>query len=99
MIAAALQEDVGHGDLTTEAIVPAGMRATADVVVKGAGVVCGLEQAMVVFQRLDAGASMDVRLADGTEIIDPPAVAATISASARAVLTGERTALNILQRM
>ncbi|MGN6380663.1 MAG: carboxylating nicotinate-nucleotide diphosphorylase [Gaiellales bacterium] len=99
MISAALHEDVGGGDVTTEAIVPEGMRATADLVVKAPGVVCGLEHAMEVFLRLDPAATMEVVLAEGSEVADPPAVAATVSASARAVLTGERTALNILQRM
>lgn len=99
MIAAALREDVGQGDVTTEAIVPAGLRATADLVVKAPGVVCGLDQALAVFRRLDPSASIAVVLADGGEVTQPPAVAATVSASARAILTGERTALNVLQRM
>jgi nicotinate-nucleotide pyrophosphorylase (carboxylating) len=99
MIAAALHEDVGDGDVTTEAIVPAGLRATADLVVKAPGVVCGLDQALEVFRRLDPAASIEVRLADGDQVPEPPAIAATVAATARAILTGERTALNVLQRM
>jgi nicotinate-nucleotide pyrophosphorylase (carboxylating) len=99
VITAALHEDVGSGDVTTDSIVPPDLRATADLVVKASGVVCGLGPALEVFQRLDPDAQMDVRLDDGSEVTDPPAVAATVTASARAILTGERTALNILQRL
>lgn len=99
MISAALQEDVGSGDVTTDAIVPAGKRATADVVVKATGVVCGLDTALEVFRNLDPAAAMQVHRADGSWIDQPPATVATLQASARAILTGERTALNLLQRM
>jgi nicotinate-nucleotide pyrophosphorylase (carboxylating) len=99
VIAAALREDIGAGDLTTDAIVPEGMRATADVVVKAAGVVCGLDTALAVFQNLDRSAAMRVRVADGGWVGTPPTTVATVHASARAVLTAERTALNLLQRM
>ena len=58
----ALAEDVGTGDVTTEATVPAGARRFADVVVREPGVVCGLDAAIVVFRRLDPDAEMDVRL-------------------------------------
>jgi len=99
MIAAALREDVGSGDLTTDAIVPAGLRAQAAIVVKAPGVVCGLETALEVFRQLDPQAEMQVHAGDGEWIGSPPAQVATLRASARAILTGERTALNLLQRM
>jgi nicotinate-nucleotide pyrophosphorylase (carboxylating) len=98
VIEAALAEDVGRGDVTTDAIVPADRRASADVVVKAAGVVCGLAAAHEVFRRLDPAAAMTVHVPDGGAVDDPPRTVATVTASARAILTGERTALNLLQR-
>jgi nicotinate-nucleotide pyrophosphorylase (carboxylating) len=95
----ALAEDVGAGDATTEAIVPADARAAATIVAKQPGVICGLEAAAAVFRRLDPDAVFDVLAADGTVIDQPPRPVARVEASARAILTGERTALNLLQRM
>jgi nicotinate-nucleotide pyrophosphorylase (carboxylating) len=95
----ALAEDVGAGDVTTDAIVSAQLRGSATVVVREPGVICGLEQALAVLRRLDAQATMETLLADGCEITTVPAAAARVHASMRALLTGERTALNLLQRM
>jgi len=99
LIDRALAEDVGAGDLTTDAIVPEHARGQAAVVVRERGIVCGLEQAAEVMRRLDPESSMRTLIADGSRVDDPPAVAATIDASLRALLTGERTALNLLQRL
>jgi len=71
----------------------------AAVVVRERGIICGLEQAAEVMRRLDPESSMRTLIADGGRVDDPPAVAATIDASLRALLTGERTALNLLQRL
>ena len=98
VIDAALAEDVGGGDVTTDAIVPAGLRATADLIVKAPGVVCGLDAALAVFRRLDPSAELRVLVPEGRAVDAPPAVVATLTATARAMLTGERTALNLLQR-
>jgi nicotinate-nucleotide pyrophosphorylase (carboxylating) len=95
----ALAEDVGDGDVTTDAIVSAQLRGSATVVVREPGVICGLEQALAVLRRLDPQATMETLLADGCEITTVPAAAARVHASMRALLTGERTALNLLQRM
>jgi len=95
----ALAEDTGRGDPTTEALVPDGLRAVADVVLREPGVVCGLEIAREVVLRLDPDAVMEVLIADGEEVTDAPATAARIEGSARAILTAERTALNLLQRL
>jgi nicotinate-nucleotide pyrophosphorylase (carboxylating) len=95
----ALAEDVGSGDVTTDAIVAARLRGSATVVVREPGVICGLEQALAVLRRLDPQATMETLLADGSQITAVPAVAARVHASLRALLTGERTALNLLQRM
>jgi nicotinate-nucleotide pyrophosphorylase (carboxylating) len=95
----ALAEDVGAGDLTTDAVVPAGLRGCAAVVVREPGVLCGLDEALAVLRRLDPGASMERLLDDGAAITGPPQVVAHLHATMRAVLTAERTALNVLQRM
>jgi nicotinate-nucleotide pyrophosphorylase (carboxylating) len=95
----ALAEDAGRGDPTTESTVPAGLTTVADVVAREPGVVCGLAIAHDVVLRLDPGAAMEVIVADGEEIAEPPCTIARIEASARALLTAERTALNLLQRL
>ena len=95
----ALAEDVGTGDVTTEATIPAGARGVAGVVVREPGVVCGLDAALEVFRRLDPDAEMDVRAPDGAYVAEVPATVATVRGSYRALLTGERTALNLLQRL
>jgi nicotinate-nucleotide pyrophosphorylase (carboxylating) len=99
VIARALAEDVGSGDVTTDAIVPADLRGSADVVVREAGVICGLDQAFAVLLELDPQARMERLAEDGDLVTRPPRVVARMHASVRALLTGERTALNLLQRM
>ena len=99
LIDRALSEDVGDGDLTTDAIVPEGLRGQAAVVVREPGVVCGLAEAFAVLLQLDPEAEMEVLVADGEVVANPPVTAARMRASMRALLTGERTALNLLQRM
>ncbi len=99
LISRALAEDVGRGDLTTEAIVPAGLRAEADVLVKEPGVVCGLEPALATFRALDPTAALETLVDEGCAVERVPCCVARIRASARALLTGERTALNFLQRL
>ena len=99
VIARALAEDVGSGDVTTDAIVPADLRGSADVVVREAGIICGLDQAFAVLLELDPRARIERLAEDGDRIDHPPQVVARLHASVRALLTGERTALNLLQRM
>jgi nicotinate-nucleotide pyrophosphorylase (carboxylating) len=71
----------------------------AEVVVREAGVICGLEAATAILERLDPKASLRALLADGQAVTDAPAAAAEISGSLRALLTAERTMLNVLQRL
>ena len=98
VVAAALREDLPWGDLTTEALVPAGTRARAEVLVKRPGVLAGLEVLGAVFRYLDPQARLEVYSPDGTEV---PAgtVAAAVEADARALLAGERVALNFLNHL
>jgi nicotinate-nucleotide pyrophosphorylase (carboxylating) len=99
VIRAALLEDVGHGgDLTTEAIVPADRRAHARIVARRRGVVAGLPFAALAFRMLDERIAIDTCVAEGARI-EPGETAAEIDGSARAILTGERTALNLLSRL
>ncbi|MDX6552509.1 MAG: hypothetical protein QOH74_997 [Gaiellales bacterium] len=95
----ALAEDVGTGDATTDAIVPADLGGTADVVVREPGVVYGLQAALEVLQRLDPSATIEALKPEGTPISDVPATVARLHASMRAILTAERTLLNLLQRL
>jgi nicotinate-nucleotide pyrophosphorylase (carboxylating) len=97
LIDRALAEDVGSGDVTTEATVAAQARARATIVQKAPGVIYGLEVAAGVFTRLDPEAAVE-RGPEG-EWREAGARALAIEGSARALLTGERTALNFLGRL
>ena len=99
VIDAALAEDTGRGDPTTEATVPADLTAVAGVVMREPGVVCGLAVAHEVVLRLDPSAEMEVLVGDGESVAEVPCTIARIEGSARAILTAERTALNLLQRL
>ena len=95
----ALAEDVGSGDLTTDAVVPADARCRARLLLEQPGVVCGLPLARAVFEALDGSVGFEPLVEDGTFASDAPMVLAQLQGSARAVLTGERTALNVLGRL
>jgi nicotinate-nucleotide pyrophosphorylase (carboxylating) len=99
LIRAALLEDIGHGgDLTTEAIVSPECMASARIVARHAGVVAGLPIAKRVFAALDQGIEVLASAGDGDRVGDG-AVLAQVRGGARAILTGERTALNFLGRL
>ncbi len=99
VVSAALAEDVGAGDATTRALVPEDARCRAELLLEEPGVVCGVEIAAAVFHALDSSVSVEPKLEDGTAVSDVPAVLATVEGPARAVLTGERVALNLLGRL
>lgn len=94
----AIAEDVGSGDVTTNSTVPAGAKAKVQIVAKQAGVVAGLNVAEMVFRQLDHEIVFESQANDGDEV-SPGQVLAEVSGSGRALLTGERTALNFLGRM
>lgn len=94
----ALAEDIGTGDITTLATIPAAARADGAIIAKQAGVISGLEPAGFVFRRIDPTITFDPSVADGDEVAVGETVA-TVSGPARGVLTGERVALNLLQRL
>jgi nicotinate-nucleotide pyrophosphorylase (carboxylating) len=96
VVRAALLEDIGRGgDLTTDAIVDPRRQATARIVARQNGVVAGLPFALIAFRTLDSDTSVETRIGEG-ERVEPGSVVAEITARARAILTGERTALNLL---
>jgi nicotinate-nucleotide pyrophosphorylase (carboxylating) len=94
----ALDEDIGGGDLTTEATVGADQRARGVFLVKGECVLAGLDVALEAFRLLDPDVRATICKHDGDRC-DPGQEIASIVGSARALLTGERTALNLLQRL
>jgi nicotinate-nucleotide pyrophosphorylase (carboxylating) len=98
VVRAALDEDLGRGDLTTAATVPDGQRARGIVLAKQELVVAGLEVALTAFRLLDAGVVWETEARDGERFF-PGTVVATVSGRARALLTAERVALNFLQRL
>jgi len=98
VVAAALAEDVGGGDLTTDGVVPAGARCSAELLVKESGVLSGVQAAARVFRTLDPGVQVEALVEEGARIVGPVAVA-RLEGPARAILTGERTALNLLGRL
>lgn len=99
IVRAALLEDVGRGgDLTTDAIVGPDRTATAQIVARRGGVVAGLPVAFLAFSLLDEGAKTVARVEEG-ERVEAGAVVAEIAGRARAILTGERTALNLIGRL
>lgn len=99
VVAAALAEDVGSGDATTAALVPEDARCRAQLLLEEPGVVCGIPVAAAVFRALDPSVRVEAVLEEGSAITDVPAVVAEIEGPARAVLSGERVALNLVGRL
>jgi nicotinate-nucleotide pyrophosphorylase (carboxylating) len=98
IISLALSEDVGRGDLTTEATVAPDALASAEILQKSPGVVCGLPLLARVFSTLDPRVRV-TQVADEGSFEASRRVVARIDGPAAAILTGERTALNFLQRL
>jgi nicotinate-nucleotide pyrophosphorylase (carboxylating) len=97
IIQLALAEDIGRGDLTTEATVPPEATARAEIVQKAPGVLCGLPVVQAVYAALDPRVALTSLAAEGSW--GDRRVVARLAGPARAILTGERTALNFLQRL
>jgi nicotinate-nucleotide pyrophosphorylase (carboxylating) len=93
-----LAEDIGGGDITTDTIVSATQRARGEVIAKAPVVLAGIDMFVEVFRLLDPMAEAEIRCHDGEELV-PGQIPARVTASARALLTGERVALNLLQRL
>jgi len=98
LIDIALRDDVGDGDITTDNIVPAAIRRKAKMVAKADGVVAGLPVAEMVFKKLDPALIWNELVNEGDKVKNGD-VLVEFEGTYRALLTGERTALNFLQRL
>jgi len=99
LIDAALAEDIGPGDVTTLATVAPEAQAFAEMLAKAPGRIVGLPIAAAVFARLDPQVEFQALVAEGMSIDRLPREIANIRGPARSILTGERVALNIVQRL
>ncbi|MDD4171736.1 MAG: carboxylating nicotinate-nucleotide diphosphorylase, partial [Syntrophomonas sp.] len=98
LIKRALEEDIGYGDITTQSLIPAEQKARGLFVAKTPGVVAGIKVSRTVFAYLDPATEFEIHKDDG-DTIEPGDVIAVVRGKARTLLTGERTALNFLQRL
>lgn len=98
LIDLALSEDIGTGDVTSLATIPADRTASGVMLSKAEGVLSGVGVARDVFLTVDPEVTFTPLLADGDRLSDRVEIA-TISGPARSLLTAERTALNIVQRL
>ena len=98
LIDLALAEDIGTGDVTSLATVPADRRAEGVMIAKAEGMLSGIDIARQVFQTVDPSITFVSLLSDGDALAHRAEIA-TVSGPARALLTAERTALNIVQRL
>ncbi|MCS7201736.1 MAG: carboxylating nicotinate-nucleotide diphosphorylase [Dictyoglomus sp.] len=94
----ALEEDIGFGDITTESIVPNNLYAKALIIGKEEGIIAGIPIAEEVFKYLDPSINFSPKVLEG-ERIEENKIIVEIYGKAKAILTGERTALNFLQRL
>ena len=94
----ALEEDIGSGDLTTELLFSGALKCNAEIKCKENGVLAGLPIARAVFEKLDSSVQLDELKQDGDKIREGEIII-KIEGSQKNILTGERLALNILQRL
>ncbi|MCM3631345.1 carboxylating nicotinate-nucleotide diphosphorylase [Paenibacillus glycanilyticus] len=93
-----LAEDIGSGDITTATTIPAGSQSTAVIHVKESGIIAGLPVARLVFEVVDSSLQFEAKVSDG-EYVEKGTVIATVEGSTHSLLTGERLALNLMQRL
>ena len=94
----ALREDMNAGDLSTESVCPGPRKAEVQLIAKASGVIAGLDVFERTFALLDPATSFEALVADGDEVTAGQLLG-TVRGDARVLLSGERTALNYLQRM
>lgn len=94
----ALREDMNAGDLSTESVCPERREAEVQLIAKAEGVIAGLDVFERAFTLLDPCTSFDARVADG-DAVEPGQLLGIVRGDARVLLSGERVALNFLQRM
>jgi nicotinate-nucleotide pyrophosphorylase (carboxylating) len=99
LVRAALLEDLGRaGDITTDAVIPNDAKARVAFVAREPGVIAGLDCAALAFALIDVSLGFNVIISDGGQV-EPGSVIATLAGPARAILTGERVALNFLAQL
>lgn len=98
LIKQALREDISSEDVSTNAVMPTAKKGVVSLIAKQDGIICGLGVFKRVFELLDEGAEIEFYFKDGDTVSNKDLVA-TVTGDIRALLSGERTALNYLQRM
>ena len=98
LIRMALQEDITSEDVSTNAVMPTEVKGTVDLIAKEDGIIAGLDVYARVFQILDEKTEIDFKCKDGDEVRKGELMA-TVTGDIRVLLSGERVALNYLQRM
>lgn len=98
LILSALREDITSEDVTTASVISAEATGEVQLIAKQDGVICGLDVFVRTFELLDPAATADLAVADGDEV-EKGQLLGTVRAHVRALLSGERVALNYLQRM
>ncbi|MDF1799304.1 MAG: carboxylating nicotinate-nucleotide diphosphorylase [Planctomycetota bacterium] len=98
LVAEAIEEDLGDGDLTSSTAVPLGAKVTARLVAKASGTLAGLELFREAFLVCDGSATIELLATDG-DAVEPGQEVARVTGDARAILVAERTALNFLQQL
>jgi len=98
VIERALAEDLGQGDVTTEALIPVHQPGVGLIVIKEEGILAGIGLAKQVFRRVDPQLKVELLLEDGARV-KPGSKAARVTGSLASILKGERVALNFLQRL
>jgi nicotinate-nucleotide pyrophosphorylase (carboxylating) len=98
LIELSLSEDIGEEDLTSEATIDKNLQATGMIVAKDEGVIAGLEIAKMVFCQLDPNLGFETSFKDGDKVVRGEEVV-TLTGRVKSILTGERIALNFLQRL
>lgn len=98
LIMSALREDISDEDVTTNAVMPEYKKGTVELICKQDGILAGIDVFKRVFTLLDEATEFDIPVADGTEIKNGEKLG-TVTGDIRVLLSGERTALNYLQRM
>ncbi len=98
LIEQALFEDVGFGDITSESLIPEDQLGKADLIVKESGIISGIDIVRVIFSIVDGQVTVEPSVQDGS-LVEKSVSIAEIHGPTRSMLTGERVALNFLQRM
>lgn len=94
----ALAEDLGHGDVTTDALIPSNLQGKASIFVKAKGVLAGAEIARKVFLKVDPTLKIEILIKDGARV-NPGDIITLIQGRVASILEAERTDLNFLQRL